>query len=87
MFAEVEVIVSAIKIISIGIFIIVVWVIMGGGGPNGTKHGGENWNMPGLDNGVLHGFRGIASGFVTAAFATGGTEMVAIVAGEMKSPR
>ncbi|KAK6385569.1 hypothetical protein LTS17_001138 [Exophiala oligosperma] len=86
-FAEVEVVVSAVKIISIFIFIIVVWVIMGGGGPHGAKHGAGNWHLPELDNGVLHGFRGIASGFVTAAFATGGTEMVAIVAGEMQAPR
>lgn len=40
-FGEVEFFVSSLKVIAILGFIIVTWVIMGGGGPTGHVHGGE----------------------------------------------
>ena len=52
-FGEVEFWVSAIKVVSVVAFIIVVWAIMGGAGPNGRKHGGENYRLPGLTGGVV----------------------------------
>ncbi|KAI9809034.1 MAG: hypothetical protein M1825_002323 [Sarcosagium campestre] len=86
-FGEVEFVVSAMKIVSVIAFIIVVWAIMGGAGPKGRTHGGEYWRLEGLDNGLANGFKGLAAVFVTAAFACGGTEMVGIVAGEAQHPR
>ncbi|KAI9888394.1 MAG: hypothetical protein M1814_000510 [Vezdaea aestivalis] len=86
-FGEVEFVVSSIKVISVVAFIVVVWAIMGGAGPKGRRHGGENWRLEGLDNGIANGFKGLGAVFVTAAFATGGTEMVGIVAGEAEHPR
>ncbi|KAI5779966.1 AAT family amino acid transporter [Peziza echinospora] len=84
LFGEVEFYVSTLKVISVLIFIVVMWVIMAGGGPDGRKHGGENWVDPGA---LMNGFPGIAAVFVTAAFSCGGTEMVGIVAGESAFPR
>ncbi|KAI9774234.1 MAG: hypothetical protein M1835_006057 [Candelina submexicana] len=86
-FGEVEFVISAIKVVSVTVFIIVVWCIMGGAGPNGQKRGAEYWKLDGLHNGIHSGFKGLASVFVTAAFATGGTEMVGVVAGEAEHPR
>ncbi|KAI9681213.1 MAG: hypothetical protein M1817_002495 [Caeruleum heppii] len=86
-FGEVEFYVSAMKVLAVIIFIIVVWAIMAGAGPDGQKHGGEYWRLPGLDAGIHNGFKGLGSVFVTAAFAAGGTEMVGVVAGEAQHPR
>ena len=52
-FGELEFWVSAIKVISVVAFIIVVWAIMGGAGPKGRKHGGENYRLDGLTGGVV----------------------------------
>jgi amino acid transporter len=60
---------------------------MGGAGPTGSKHYAEYWHLPGLENGLANGFKGMASGFVTAGFAAGGTEMVGVIAGESVHPR
>ncbi|KAI9852632.1 MAG: hypothetical protein M1838_000080 [Thelocarpon superellum] len=86
-FGEVEFFVSALKVVAVVTFIIVVWAIMGGAGPTGHKHGGEFWRLEGLDHGIHNGFKGLAAVFVTAAFAVGGTEMVGVVAGEAQHPR
>lgn len=55
-----------------------------GGGPQGTYIGGRYWHDPGPFN---HGFRGLCSVFVTAAFAFGGTELVGLAAAETANPR
>ncbi|RDW72192.1 hypothetical protein BP5796_08226 [Coleophoma crateriformis] len=86
-FGEVEFIVSSLKVVTVCVFIIIVWCIMGGAGPTGHRHGAEYWHLPGLDHGLNNGFRGLASVFVTAAFAAGGTETVGVVAGEAQNPR
>lgn len=49
--------VSSLKVISVLGFLVVIWVIMGGGGPKGEPHGGEYWKDPGA---VLNGFKGIS---------------------------
>ncbi|KAB8356667.1 hypothetical protein FH972_024244 [Carpinus fangiana] len=86
-FGEVEFVVSAIKVVAVVVFIIVTWAIMGGAGSNGRKHGAEYWHLPGLENGLHNGFWGMAAVFVNAAFASGGVEMVGVVAGEAQQPR
>lgn len=86
-FGEVEFYVSAMKVVAVVVFIIVTWAIMGGAGPTGSRHGAEFWHIPGLENGLHNGFKGIASVFVTAAFAIGGIEMIGIVGGECVQPR
>ncbi|KAK3048009.1 hypothetical protein LTS18_013024, partial [Coniosporium uncinatum] len=86
-FGEVEFVVSTIKVVSVVAFIIVTWCIMGGAGPAGRKRGAEYWQLEGLDNGLNNGFKGLASSFVTAAFAQGGVEMVGVVAGETGAPK
>lgn len=86
-FGEVEFVISAIKVVSVVAFIIVTWAIMGGAGKNGRRHGAEYWHLPGLENGLHNGFWGMAAVFVNAAFASGGVEMVGVVAGEAQQPR
>jgi len=53
-FAEIEFWVSTIKLVSVMIFLVVIWVIMGGGGPDGRVHGGEYW----AEGAVINGFKG-----------------------------
>lgn len=86
-FGEVEFYVSALKVLTIVVVIIVMWAIMGGAGPDGQKHGAEYWHLPGLQDGLANGFGGLASVFANAAFAMGGAEIVGVVAGETQQPR
>ncbi|CAI6339946.1 unnamed protein product [Periconia digitata] len=83
-FGEAEFYTSSIKIISVIGFIIVGLVLIGGGGPTGEKFDGSYWKDPGP---FAQGFHGMAAVFVTAAFATGGTEIVGVISGESASPR
>lgn len=55
-------------------------------GGNTSHHyiGGENWRIPGAP--FVGGIGGFASVFVTASFAFGGTESIAITAGETENP-
>ena len=55
-----------------------------GGGPQGGYIGGRYWANPGAFN---HGFKGLCSVFVTAAFAFAGTELVGLAAAETQNPR
>jgi len=54
------------------------------GGPGGSYIGFSNWVDPGAFN---HGFKGLCSTFVTAAFAFAGTELVGLAAAETQNPR
>ncbi|RPB01195.1 hypothetical protein L873DRAFT_1677700 [Choiromyces venosus 120613-1] len=81
-FGEIEFWVSSIKVVSVLVFLIVIWAIMGGGGPDGRVHGGEYW----AEGAVINGFKGLSSVFVTAAFACGGTEVAGVAGGETKDP-
>lgn len=55
-----------------------------GGGPSGEYIGGRYWSDPGAFN---HGFKGLCSVFVTAAFAFAGTELIGLAAAETANPR
>lgn len=55
-----------------------------GGTPDGGYIGGKYWQDPGAFN---HGFKGLCSVFVTAAFAFTGTELVGLAAAETANPR
>jgi amino acid transporter len=55
-----------------------------GGGPKGEYIGGRMWSDPGAFN---HGFKGLCSVFVTAAFSFAGTELVGLAAAETANPR
>ncbi|PWW72543.1 hypothetical protein C7212DRAFT_359950 [Tuber magnatum] len=81
-FGEIEFWISSIKVVSVLVFLVVIWVIMGGGGPDGRVHGGEYW----AEGALINGFKGLSSVFVTAAFACGGTEVAGVAGGETKDP-
>ncbi|KAL4866626.1 hypothetical protein BDV12DRAFT_172578 [Aspergillus spectabilis] len=83
-YGEVEYWMSVLKVIAIVVFIILGIVVNCGGNENGHYIGGENWHIPGAP--FVGGIGGFASVFVTAAFAYGGTESIAITAGETKDP-
>jgi amino acid transporter len=83
-FGEAEFYTSSLKIVSAIMFILIGFVLIGGGGPSGEKYNGSYWNDPGA---FAQGFHGMAAVFVTAAFACGGTEIVGVIAGESASPR
>ncbi|KAL2793333.1 amino acid permease/ SLC12A domain-containing protein [Aspergillus keveii] len=83
-YGEVEYWMSVLKVITIIVFIILGIVVNCGGNESGHYIGGENWHIPGAP--FVGGIGGFASVFVTAAFAYGGTESIAITAGETKDP-
>ncbi|KAL4930244.1 amino acid permease [Aspergillus undulatus] len=83
-YGEVEYWMSVLKVITIVVFIILGIVVNCGGNESGHYIGGENWHLP--DAPFVGGIGGFASVFVTAAFAYGGTESIAITAGETKDP-
>ncbi|KAH6607032.1 aat family amino acid transporter [Trichoderma cornu-damae] len=66
------------------VFIVTGIVVNSGGNTEGRYIGGENWHLPGAP--FVGGIGGFASVFVTASFAYGGTESIAITAGETKNP-
>ncbi|KAM5352707.1 hypothetical protein ACJ41O_005429 [Fusarium nematophilum] len=75
---------SLLKVITIVVFIVMGIVVNCGGNAEGRYIGGENWHIPGAP--FVGGIGGFASVFVTASFAYGGTESIAITAGETKDP-
>ncbi|KAH6644994.1 amino acid permease [Truncatella angustata] len=83
-YGELEYWLSLLKVITILVFIVMGIVVNCGGNADGHYIGGENWRIPGAP--FVHGIGGFASVFVTAAFAYGGTESIAITAGETKNP-
>jgi amino acid transporter len=83
-YGEAEFVFSIIKVIAVVGFIILGVIITVGGGPEGGYIGGKNWQNPGPFN---HGFKGLCSVFVTAAFAFAGTELVGLAAAETANPR
>lgn len=83
-YGEIEYWLSLLKVITIIVFIIVSIVVNAGGNVDGHYIGGENWRLPGAP--FVDGIGGFASVFVTASFAYGGTESIAITAGETKNP-
>jgi amino acid transporter len=83
-YAESEVILSMIKVIAVAGFFILGIVLICGGGPEGGYIGGRYWHDPGA---FAHGFKGVCSVFVTAAFSFAGTELIGMTAAETANPR
>lgn len=83
-YGEAEFVFSSIKVLAVCGFIILGIVLVCGGGPVGGYLGGKYWHNPGAFN---HGFKGLCSVFVTAAFAFAGTELVGLAAAETANPR
>lgn len=82
-YAESEVILSMVKIIAIAAFFIIGIILVCGGGPQGGYLGVQYWYNPGA---FSHGFKGVCSVFVTAAFSFGGVELVGMAAAETTNP-
>ena len=78
-YGEAEFLFSLIKVTAVIGFIILGIVIDVGGSPNGFYYGTKFWHDPGSFN---HGFKGVCSVFVTAAFAFAGTELAGLAAAE-----
>ncbi|KAK3934528.1 amino acid permease/ SLC12A domain-containing protein [Diplogelasinospora grovesii] len=83
-YGEVEYWLSLLKVVTIIIFILLGITVNAGGNIGHHYIGGENWRIPGAP--FVGGLGGFASVFVTAAFAYGGTESIAITAGETMHP-
>ncbi|CAI7570609.1 unnamed protein product [Penicillium bialowiezense] len=83
-YGEIEYWLSLLKVITIVIFIILGIAVNCGGNKNHEYIGARNWTKG--EAPFVGGIGGFASVFVTASFAYGGTESIAITAGETKSP-
>ncbi|KAF2652412.1 hypothetical protein K491DRAFT_718929 [Lophiostoma macrostomum CBS 122681] len=83
-YGEVEYWLCLLKVVTIIVFIILSIVVNAGGNTAHEYIGGRNWHLP--DAPFVGGIGGFASVFVTASFAYGGTESIAITAGETKDP-
>ncbi|KZZ87724.1 amino acid permease [Ascosphaera apis ARSEF 7405] len=84
LYGEVEYWLSLLKIVTIVIFIIIGIVVNCGANTDHHYIGGKYWHIG--DAPFVGGLGGFASVFVTAAFSFGGTESIAITAGETKDP-
>ncbi|KOS18749.1 putative amino-acid permease [Escovopsis weberi] len=83
-YGELEYWLSLLKVIAVIVFIIMGIAVNCGANATGHYIGVENWHLPGAP--FVGGIGGFASVFVTASFAYGGTESIAITAGETKNP-
>ncbi|UJR13085.1 hypothetical protein I4U23_000109 [Adineta vaga] len=83
-YAEIEFVMSVVKVIAILGFIVLGIVLVAGGGPNHEYLGGKYWSNP---DPFAYGFKGVCSVFVVAAFSFSGTELVGLAAAETTDPR
>ncbi|OAP56523.1 hypothetical protein AYL99_09702 [Fonsecaea erecta] len=85
-YGEAEFVFSIIKVVAVIGFIILGIIINTGGVPGDHRGyiGAHYWYDPGAFN---HGFKGLCSVFVTAAFSFSGTELVGLAAAETENPR
>ncbi|TVY60843.1 putative amino-acid permease PB1C11.02 [Lachnellula suecica] len=83
-YGELEYWLSLLKVITITIFIILGIAVNCGGNTSHEYIGAKYWYIG--DAPFVGGIGGFASVFVTASFAYGGTESIAITAGETKNP-
>lgn len=84
-YGEAEFWFSIVKVIAVVGFIIFGIVINCGGGPGDEGYiGGRYWSNPGA---FSHGFKGVLSVFVNAAFAFAGTELVGLASAETENPQ
>ncbi|KAI5288916.1 hypothetical protein KEM54_004683 [Ascosphaera aggregata] len=82
-FGEVEVILSAVKLLWIVVVIVSFIVISAGGAPNHHRTGFEYWDsMP-----FRNGFKGFLSVMATCITSMSGTEIVGLAAAEAKNPK
>ncbi|CEP64312.1 amino acid permease LALA0_S11e01266g [Lachancea lanzarotensis] len=88
-YAEAEFFFNVCKVLMItGFFILGIIVNCGGAGNSGYI-GAKYWHDPGSFYGTkpIHHFKGIIATMVTAAFAFGATEFIALTAAEQSNPR
>jgi AAT family amino acid transporter len=83
-YGELEYWLSLLKVVTIIIFIILSIAVNAGGNQGFGYIGGKYWTVG--DAPFVKGIGGFASVFVTASFAYGGTESIAITAGETRDP-
>lgn len=83
-YGEAEFVFSTVKVTAVIGYIILGSIINICGGPGASYLGFTYWQVPGAFN---HGFKGLCSTFVTAAFAFAGTELVGLAAAETQNPR
>ncbi|CAI9626487.1 tryptophan permease [Alternaria burnsii] len=83
-YGELEYWLSLLKVVTIIIFIILSIAVNAGGNTHYGYIGGKYWTIG--DAPFVGGIGGFASVFVTASFAYGGTESIAITAGETRDP-
>ncbi|RAR01742.1 tryptophan permease [Stemphylium lycopersici] len=83
-YGELEYWLSLLKVVTIVIFIILSIAVNAGGNVGYGYIGGKFWTIG--DAPFVGGIGGFASVFVTASFAYGGTESIAITAGETRDP-
>lgn len=83
-YGEIEYILSTLKVATIIAFIIVGALVNAGVNREHTAIHGKNWRIDGAP--FVDGIAGFARVFVTASFAYGGTESLAITAGETRNP-
>ncbi|KAA8564044.1 hypothetical protein EYC84_012038 [Monilinia fructicola] len=83
-YGELEYWLSLLKVVTVTIFIILGIAVNCGGNTSHTYLGAHYWYIG--DAPFVGGIGGFASVFVTASFAYGGTESIAITAGETKNP-
>ncbi|WOO78139.1 putative amino-acid permease [Vanrija pseudolonga] len=83
-YGELEYWLSLIKVIAIVVFIIMSICVNAGANVQHEYIGAKYWTIG--DAPFVGGIGGFASVFVTASFAYGGTESIAITAGETKNP-
>lgn len=83
-YGETEYWLSLLKVITIIIFFIISIVVNAGANINHEYIGFKYWSYG--EAPFVNGFKGFASIFVSTAFAYGGLESIALVAGETKRP-
>lgn len=83
-YGEAEFFFNATKLVTILAFIILGLITDLGGAGDKEFIGGKYWQDPGA---FKNGFKGLCNVFVTAAFAFGGTEFVALTAAEQSNPK
>ncbi|TIA31853.1 dicarboxylic amino acid permease [Aureobasidium pullulans] len=91
-FGEFEFWLSSLKVIILLGVIILLLVIACGGGPSHQATGFRYWAQPGAfaeykTDGATGRFVGLWTSMITAVYAFGGTELVAVTVGEAKNPR
>ncbi|KAH3684628.1 hypothetical protein WICPIJ_004384 [Wickerhamomyces pijperi] len=83
-YGEAEYIFTMIKMVAIIGFLILGIVLVCGGGPTHGFVGGMYYRNPGP---FTHGFKGVCTVFITAAYSLGGSELIGVTGAEAANPR